>query len=133
MDLFYYKAIDAGGRIIKGQLDALNPVDLEVRLGRLGLELVNCKEVQATRSSAGAGIKRKDLITFCLHLEQLLEAGVPIAICCDNTTVSRTNSVRESARAAEEIGLEAVEAAHRAAEAHTFIHPETALRESDGE
>ena len=78
MDLFYYKAIDTGGRIIKGQLDALNPVDLEVRLGRLGLELVNCKEVKATRLSAGAGIKRKDLITFCLHLEQLLEAGVPM-------------------------------------------------------
>ncbi|MGH8527207.1 MAG: type II secretion system F family protein, partial [Gammaproteobacteria bacterium] len=78
MDLFHYKAIDTGGRIIKGQLDALNPVDLEVRLGRLGLELVHCKEVQATRLSARAGIKRKDLITFCIHLEQLLEAGVPM-------------------------------------------------------
>jgi len=78
MDLYQYKAVDTNGRVSKGRLDALNPVDLEVRLGRLGLELVNCKEVQATRLSAGAGIKRKDLITFCLHLEQLLEASVPM-------------------------------------------------------
>ena len=52
-------------------------------------------------------------------------------ICCDNTTVSRTDQVTESARAAEQIGLEAVVALHQAAEAFTFIRPETALREHD--
>jgi len=63
-------------------------------------------------------------------IQTFLEAGVPVAICCDNTTVSRTDQVRESARAAEQIGLPAVEAVHRAAHDFTFIQPETALKDA---
>ena len=64
-------------------------------------------------------------------IHTFLEAGVPIAICCDNTTVSRTNQVKESARAAAAIGLDAVELIHRDADAFSFIKPETALQEGD--
>jgi adenosine deaminase len=56
-----------------------------------------------------------------------LEAGVPVAICCDNTTVSRTNQAKESALVAELVGVETVERLHREAEAYSFIRPETAL------
>jgi adenosine deaminase len=56
-----------------------------------------------------------------------LEAGVPVAICCDNTTVSRTDQMRESALVAALVGIETVERLHREAEAHSFIRPETAL------
>lgn len=62
-------------------------------------------------------------------LHAFLEAGVPVAVCCDNSTVSRTDSARESLRLAREAGLEAVAAVHRAAEAWSFIRPETALQE----
>jgi adenosine deaminase len=62
-------------------------------------------------------------------IQAFLDAGVPVALCCDNSTVSRTDAVRESARAAEQVGIEAVEQIHRDAEAFSFIHPETALRE----
>ena len=54
-------------------------------------------------------------------------AGVPVALCCDNSTVSRTDPVRESLLAAAQVGVDAVERIHRAADAHTFIKPETAL------
>jgi adenosine deaminase len=64
-------------------------------------------------------------------IQRFLEAGVPVAICCDNTTVSRTDQVRESLQAAEQIGVEAVEAVHRAAAAYTFIRPELALKDAD--
>ena len=60
-----------------------------------------------------------------------LEADVPVAICCDNSTVSRTDSVRESLRAAEVIGESAVERVHREAAAFSFIHPERALQDSE--
>jgi adenosine deaminase len=60
-------------------------------------------------------------------LHAFLEAGVPVALCCDNSTVSRTDAVRESLLAASQVGVDAVEAIHRAADAHTFIKPETAL------
>jgi len=56
-----------------------------------------------------------------------LEAGVPVAICCDNSTVSKTDQVRESVLAAEQVGIDAVEVVHRAAASATFIRPETAL------
>jgi adenosine deaminase len=64
-------------------------------------------------------------------IHTFLDAGVPVAICCDNTTVSRTNQVKESARAAAAIGLDAVERIHRDADAFSFIKPETALQEGD--
>jgi adenosine deaminase len=60
-------------------------------------------------------------------LHAFLEAGVPVALCCDNSTVSRTSAVDESALAALELGVERVLAIHRGAQQHTFIRPETAL------
>jgi adenosine deaminase len=60
-------------------------------------------------------------------LHAFLEAGVPVALCCDNCTVSRTSAVEESALAARELGVEAVLEIHRDAQRHTFIRPETAL------
>jgi adenosine deaminase len=66
-------------------------------------------------------------------IRAFLEAGVPVALCCDNTTVSRTDQVTESILASEQIGLDAVEEIHRNAAAFTFIRPESALREGDGD
>jgi adenosine deaminase len=62
-----------------------------------------------------------------------LEAGVPVAVCCDNSTVSRTNALEESARLAALIGVEPVERIHREAALLTFIRPETALATRDGD
>jgi adenosine deaminase len=60
-----------------------------------------------------------------------LEAGVPVAICSDNPTVSRTSQQKESERLAREIGVDAVAAIHRDAEKHSFIRTETALPETN--
>ena len=79
MEAFQYKAIDEGGRVHVGQIDAANIADLEMRLNKLSLDLINCKEVKSrVKSIAGSGIKRRDLITFCFHFEQTSRAGVPV-------------------------------------------------------
>jgi type IV pilus assembly protein PilC len=79
MEFYQYKAIDERGRIHNGQTDAANAADLEMRLSKLSLDLVNYKEVKSsTNKITGAGVKRRDLITFCFHLEQTSRAGVPI-------------------------------------------------------
>ena len=79
MDFYQYKAIDQFGRVQIGQADAVNIADLEMRLRKLGLDLVNCKEVKGHgQSVSGRGIKRRDLILFCFHMEQTSRAGVPI-------------------------------------------------------
>ncbi len=54
-------------------------------------------------------------------IHTFLEHGIPVAICTDNTTVSRTTHSGESALVAKEIGVDAVREIHRQAEQHTFI------------
>ncbi len=79
MDFYQYKAIDERGRVHNGQVDAVNEADLEMRLRNMGLDLVNYKEIKSTgKSVSGTGVKRRDLIMFCFHLEQTSRSGVPI-------------------------------------------------------
>lgn len=61
-------------------------------------------------------------------IHALLEAGVPVAVCCDNSTVSHTDQLRESLRVAGEVGVVAVEDVHRSAAQWSFIKPESSLR-----
>jgi type IV pilus assembly protein PilC len=79
MDFYQYKAIDGLGRIQIGRADAANISDLEMRLKKLGLDLINCKEIKsASQNVSGRGVKRRDLILLCFHLEQTTRAGVPM-------------------------------------------------------
>ncbi len=79
MSAYKYKAIDEQGRIHNGRIDAVNIVDLEMRLNKLSLDLVNYKEVSTSgKSITGSGVKRRDLIIFCFHFEQTSRAGVPV-------------------------------------------------------
>ena len=61
-----------------GRLDALNLVDLEMRLKRMELDLVTGQPVQQRKLFGAQKIPRPELINFCFHLEQLTRAGVPV-------------------------------------------------------
>ncbi|MBP8168381.1 MAG: type II secretion system F family protein [Azonexus sp.] len=76
--LFDYKAVSAEGRMIYGRLDAINAVDLEMRLKRMGLDLVTATQLAPKTLFGGRKIPRPELINFCFHLEQLSRAGVPL-------------------------------------------------------
>ena len=79
MEVYQYKAIDDLGRIHNGKVDAINIADLEARLSKMGMDLVNFKELGTKGPKiTGARVSRRDLITFCFHLEQTNRAGVPI-------------------------------------------------------
>jgi len=78
MALFAYRAVDADGRISTGNLDAANAIDLELRLRRLGLDLVTFEGVKRSQAARTRNVSRTELITFCFHLSQLLKAGVNI-------------------------------------------------------
>jgi len=78
MALYSYRAIDDQGKTHKGLQDAANQVDLELRLKRSGLDLINAK-IDSGRMGVGRNkIKRPELITFFFNLEQLSRAGVPL-------------------------------------------------------
>ncbi|MEQ1773188.1 MAG: type II secretion system F family protein [Burkholderiales bacterium] len=81
MSSFRYKAIDKSGRPVRGGMDAVNDIDLELRLKRMGLDLITASEVDRRTSlvATAARITRQDLINFCFDMEQMSRAGIPIA------------------------------------------------------
>ncbi len=80
MPSYEYKAIDKAGRSARGSVDAVNEVDLELRLRRMGLDLITYKQVDrhAATFSSGGKVSRQDLINFCFDLEQMIRSGIPI-------------------------------------------------------
>ena len=46
MPSYEYKAIDKTGRPARGALEAVNEVDLELRLRRMGLDLITFRQVE---------------------------------------------------------------------------------------
>ena len=76
--IFDYKAVSAEGRMTYGRLDAINLIDLEMRLKRMNLDLVTGTPVQHRTLFGTRGVPRPELINFCFRLEQLTRAGVPI-------------------------------------------------------
>ncbi|HMM54127.1 MAG TPA: type II secretion system F family protein [Candidatus Desulfobacillus sp.] len=78
MALFSYKAMNTAGRIVHGRLDAINLVDLELRLRRMELDFINGGEVAQGGLFRGGKVPKRELINFCFHMEQLTRAGVPI-------------------------------------------------------
>ena len=80
MPTFQYKAVDKTGRPARGGLDAVNEVDLELRLRRMGLDLITFREIDQSAGGFGTGgsITRRDLITFCFDMEQITRSGIPL-------------------------------------------------------
>jgi type IV pilus assembly protein PilC len=80
MPSFQYKAVDKTGRPARGGLDAVNEVDLELRLRRMGLDLITFREIEKKGGGFGSGgsITRRDLITFCFDMEQITRSGIPL-------------------------------------------------------
>ncbi|MDM8565548.1 type II secretion system F family protein [Candidatus Halobeggiatoa sp. HSG11] len=74
---FFYKAMDNNGRVVQGQLTADNISDLEVRLGRMELDLIHY-HTKKTRSHRVGKVTRQELITFTFYMENLTRAGVPL-------------------------------------------------------
>jgi len=89
---FDYRAIDQTGLQAKGQMDALNEADLEIRLERMGLDLITFKETDKSRSAfAKNRVNNRDLVMFCFQLEQLTTSGVPILDGLSDLQESTTN------------------------------------------
>jgi type IV pilus assembly protein PilC len=78
MALYAYKAMNNQGRMVLGRLEAINMIDLEMRLKRMDLDFINGDPVKQGGLMNRATITRQELINFCFHLEQLARAGVSL-------------------------------------------------------
>jgi type IV pilus assembly protein PilC len=78
MPQYLYRAMNAAGDLQPGNMDAANEPDLELRLHRMGLDLIDCRVSRNKVIALKRLITRKDLINFCFHMEQMTGAGVSI-------------------------------------------------------
>ena len=80
MPSYQYKAVDKSGQPARGGLDAVNEVDLELRLRRMGLDLITFKAIDplAGRGLTVGKVTRQDLINFCFDMEQMNRSGIPL-------------------------------------------------------
>lgn len=74
---YRYRSIDEKGIVVKGEMEANNLSDLELRLNRIRLTLIRAKPSRAPLF-ASRKVSRRDLIVFCFHMEQLTAAGIPL-------------------------------------------------------
>lgn len=94
MATFHYKAIDKSGRNARGQMEAQNEVDLEIRLERMGLDLITFRESDKKGGGfSGGRVSNRDLVMFCFQLEQLTSSGVPLLDGLNDLRESTTNPV----------------------------------------
>ena len=123
---YVWEAVDVlGAHRIGHGCSAAKDKELLRRLAKDGIVVECCLSSNFDTGAVAAG-EPHPIRTF-------LDAGVPVALCCDNSTVSRTDQVRESVLAAAQVGADVVEQIHQAASAFSFIHPERALRDGDGD
>ncbi len=61
-------------------------------------------------------------------IHAFMEAGVPVAICTDNTTVSDTDQQRENELLARDLAVDSIADIHRQAAGHSFISSRPAAR-----
>ncbi len=80
MARYRYRAMNAAGRKLSGQISAVNETDLYFQLKQIGLDLVDASEIRENRflTILARPIRTRDLIELCIHLEQLEKVGVPI-------------------------------------------------------
>jgi type IV pilus assembly protein PilC len=75
---YSYVALNDKGRKTRGEVMAENELDLETRLKDLGMDLIDYREKKEKKAGFMSKIKMQDMIVFCMHMEQLERAGVPL-------------------------------------------------------
>ena len=78
MAIYAYRAMNETGKAVRGKITAANDMDLESRLKAISLDLLSGRQVRESKNFNLFGVKLKDKIMFCVHMEQLDRAGVPI-------------------------------------------------------
>jgi type IV pilus assembly protein PilC len=104
---FNYRAVDASGRILNGELAANSEAELDSRLLQIGLQLVTCNPLSKRQiSAAGKKVDRRELINFCFHLEQAQRASLPILEALRDLRDSTANQSFRNVLAAVSLAVE---------------------------
>jgi type IV pilus assembly protein PilC len=78
MPRFRYRAADAQGNRVQGELSAINDIDLDLRLRRMGITLIRARQATGEGYFHPRHANRRDLISFCFHMQQIARANAPL-------------------------------------------------------
>ncbi len=79
MPAFKYRAVNTSGKRVSGVLYAENERDLQQNLRNMHLYLIEARETRPSKEiRLWKKIKRKDLLTFTVHLQTIVSAGISI-------------------------------------------------------
>lgn len=92
MPRFRYRAANAEGQRIHGELTAINDIDLDLRLRRMGLTLIRARVANRRRLFSTWQTTRRDLISFCFHMQQIARANAPLLDGLKDLIASTENS-----------------------------------------
>ena len=118
MPAFKYKAVDQSGKHVSGVLYAENEQVLQENLRNMRLYLIDARETKPSQEiRLWKKVKRKDLLTFTVHLQTIVSAGIPIiqglGDLIEQTNNQTFKKVLEDVRAAIQSGSTLSEALER--------------------
>ena len=117
MPSYSYKAIDDGGKIMRGKVVALGEHDIEDRIKREGLTLIQSKELKNSRIEkvfTAAKVKPRVLIELYRRLSQTLEMGLPIVQALEQNSRMLPSKSLKRALSEIQIGIEGGQTLHEA-------------------
>lgn len=92
MPRFRYRAADVEGNRCQGELTAINDIDLDLRLRRMGLTLIRSRAANRRGLFSAWHTTRRDLISFCFHMQQIARANAPLLDGLKDLIASTENS-----------------------------------------
>ncbi len=97
MQNYHYTGVNKFGKRVTGVLPATNEHELEQKLAKSHIDLLNFKKQSSSFGfSTKPKVSRKDVIGMTFQLEQLLKAGVPLMEILDDLKDSfESDSVKE--------------------------------------
>jgi type IV pilus assembly protein PilC len=100
MPSYSYKAIDDGGKILRGKVVALGENEVEEQIAQEGLTLIQSKELKESRLEkifTGKKVKPRLLIELYRRLSQTLEMGLPIVTALEeNSKMLPSKSLKQT-------------------------------------
>ena len=92
MPRFRYRAANIEGARIQGELTAINDIDLDLRLRRMGLTLIKARAANRRGLFSTWHVTRRDLISFCFHMQQIARANASLLEGLKDLITSTENS-----------------------------------------
>ena len=117
MAIYHYKAIDESGRIARGKVVALSENDVEERVAREGLTLIQSRELQESpleKVFTRAKVKPRLLIELYRRLSQTLEMGLPIVAALEENCKMLPSKSLKLTLSEVRIGIEGGQTLHEA-------------------